>query len=503
MTARRQTALAGGLVVAATLILYLPVLRLELMGDAYQMVAFARRSLHRPALLLAALDGFFRPLSNWSLALDWSLWRTGAAGYHASSLVYHAATVVLVLAAARRLGLRPPTAAGVAFLWASSPWAEEAAVFLSSRHQTFLLASWLGLVLAWPGPGRTWTWRRRLLAVMAIAAAVLSKETWVVTPALVLCLGLAGQNRLTKTTVRWTLGTTAAAAIYVMARFALFPDLRGYYAVDPALLAKIPHELAVFLQLERLRPDHFTITAASVLALIATAALAVWGWRRRSRAIVVGSFFLLAPTLPTLLVPFLPQRYLAVPYVGFLLMVGAGAEHLVSALPKRRRRLAALTIAAAALGLAASQVITVRHDLEDDEFLSGWHGRLLAEAREVVDQLPRGRPVVVVRADRWSPELELVRRPAGVEKPQFIRAEDPYGLIDAAALFEWVDPHRHEVVRRYDDWERRFQGSPGAVLIHVRGGFRWAERDTADVVSAARRWRRSGLPLRVIQVDRQ
>jgi hypothetical protein len=109
----------------------------------------------------------------------------------------------------------------------------------------------------------------------------------------------------------------------------------------------------------------------------------------------------------------------------------------------------------------------------------------------------------VVRADRWSPELELVRRPAGVEKPQFIRAEDPYGLIDAAALFEWVDPHRHEVVRRYDDWERRFQGSPGAVLIHVRGGFRWAERDTADVVSAARRWRRSGLPLRVIQVDRQ
>ena len=76
-------------VVAATVWLYAPTLRFELAGDDYQWVQHAHLAMHRPVLLLADLDTFYRPVSTWTLVLDRILWGYRPLGYHLTNLLLH------------------------------------------------------------------------------------------------------------------------------------------------------------------------------------------------------------------------------------------------------------------------------------------------------------------------------------------------------------------------------------------------------------------------------
>ncbi|MFZ5786572.1 MAG: hypothetical protein ACOY3Y_09050, partial [Acidobacteriota bacterium] len=179
------------------------------------------------------------------------------------------------------MGLGRIAAWAVALLWACSPFALEPAVSVAIRFESLLLLAWLGLFLAWPGPGGVWT-RSRLIAVAAlVTAAAASKETWVVTPGLVWALERWWRQATVRSAARVAALAACASAAYALAYFAAFPGGKGYYRLEPDVLAKIPHQLAAFLHLETLLPLGFpwTWTGALATAIVAAAGIVLAaGW---------------------------------------------------------------------------------------------------------------------------------------------------------------------------------------------------------------------------------
>ena len=387
-------------------------------------------------------------------------------------------------AVARRLDLSALAACVVAVVWVASPFTAEPAFSVACRHEDLLLLGWLLMAVAWPRADGRWSPGRLWLAVLGAGLAACSKETWVVTPGLVVALEMGCRRRTwreaTRTGVLWAI----PVAVYTVAHLALLPG-RDYYSLAWGALAKVPHQLAAFWYLEGLVPLQFPFSWKGVLALALTAG-AVWVARRRAAG-VVGLALLVLPTLPTLFVPYLPTRYTAIPYAGFLVLVAGAIAGLLEGLAPRQRRLALAGAGVTAVLVLAAGISTVRGDLEDVGRVSDAHARLLAEARQVASAFPVGVPVVHVRAERESPLGAVAASPRGLPKLLFPRHEDPYGLIDVAALFDFVLAERGVEVRIVPDGDPRLQGA-GSLLVHRAGGFGWqpAPAPLATALGAAR-----------------
>jgi len=488
----------GALLVTAVVVVYAPALSFELIGDDYQMAQLARQALDSPAVLLAPIGEFFRPVSTWLLAADRLAWGTDPRGYHLTTLGLHVIATLLLLAAARRLGVGRAASWVAGLVWACSPFASEVAVWAAVRHEQTLLIAWLVLILVWPTHGGRWSRGRIAAAGAALALAAVSKETWVVTPGLVAILLASLERASRRRAAVITAAVTAAVAVYTAVRFLAFPSFRGYYEFAAAPLAKVPQTVAAFLALGGLEPAP---ASASVTSLAATAALVglILAGRRRP-AVAVGAALLFLPLLPVLFVPFMPLRYAHVPFAGFVLVAADGvAVGLGRLRPRVRRAGAAVALAGVAL-VCAVWIGATRDTLADVARVSRAHRALLAEARAIAPRLPTDRPVVVLRLDRASVLDEVARFPVGWPQPWFARHADPGALVDAAALFEWVLDDRRVTVRRLDDWATATRGAAGSVIAHGPGGFGMVAEHVGDTADVAARWLGQGTPLRVIRV---
>ena len=489
------------LVVAACVgVLYLPALRLELLGDAYQLIHHAHAATYHPSLLLADVDGFLRPAVTWSLAVDSWIWRTWPAGFHLTNLMLFGLAAVLLAAAARRLDVGRGAGLTVAALWAVSAFTDELAILTAGRIQTLLACAWFLLIAIWPRPDEVWNRTRIALTTLATFAAMTSKETWVVTPALVVLLEVGQRRQGLIRALRTALPFIAAVVVYLFCYFVVF-DLGGreYYQWSFAPLAKVPHQLAAFLQMEQLVPISipFTWRGAVAVAVIVGLAVSCWHSRLRTALPAFGLFFL--PTLPTLMVPYLPQRFTAIPFAGFLLVLSIWVAHQLRVVPWRRAiQIGVVTVVL--LVLAASS-FTVRADLEDYHRVSEAHRRLLGEAEEIAHVFERGVPVVVVRLERDQPLLEIFQSPRGVAKLPYTRHNDPYGLIDTAGLFDWVLAGEDLLVVEVSESPSSWQDTPGMVIVHRSGGFEVVASGVVNLAQRADRWREHGYHPRVIAAE--
>lgn len=501
--ASRHLAATALLLVVVTLVLglYRPALDLPLMGDDYQWVQHAHRALHRPPLLFADLDTFFRPANTWALAVDRLLWPSSASGYHLTNLMLHVLAAWLLVLAGRRLGLGTWLALVVAALWVATPFTSEAAIQVAIRFESLLLIAWLALCLAWPGDGERWTPGRRVGAGAALLLAAASKETWVVTPALVLALELGVRRRPWRDAWRLPAALGVLAGLYSGLYFLAFPSDKGYFRWDLAALAKLPHEVAAFWGLERLQPAEFPLTWRGALALAVTIGLAAWACRRGDPAGWLGGGLLLVPTIPTLMVPFLPLRYVAIPYAGFLLLAAVACRRLCGALPSPLRLLGG-PAAVLAVVWAVAGAVAVRLELADAAAVGRAHERLLTEARAIAPSLPSAMPWALVRAEHEQPLQAVADGVQGLPKTYYVRGADPYGLADAAALFEWVLARDGTFVERVGAGPGRHLDAAGAVLLHLPGRFEWSQPPGA-APDTARPWLERRAPVQVLRVTGQ
>jgi hypothetical protein len=495
---RLVAGLLCALLAAVVFATYAPALRFALMGDDYQWVQQAHRAQHRPVLLLGDLGSFYRPASTWTLVADRLLWGRFAGGYHVTNLVLHALAACALLLVALRLGLALPAAAIVALLWIVTPFTSEPAVSVAIRFENLLFLSWLGLALAWPRAGESWGAGRIVAAGLFACLLPMSKETWVVTPGLVWVLERYQHRVGSRRAGVAMLGAAALALAYVATYFLLLPGGKNYFEYSFRPLAKIPHELAAFLGFETLMPVAFPLSWKGLVALAVVAVAVVYVVRAAHAAGVFGAALLFFPTIPTLLVPYLPTRYTTIPYAGFLLLVAAALSVLARQLTRRARWFGTLALVVFGASVLVTGAFTLRQDLVDVAGVSTAHRQLVSEANAVARSLPLDRPVLVVRDEQENPLHEIAMSARGLPKLFYVRHEDPYGLVDSAALCEWALAREDIYFERFDDGEERFRGHKGALLFHRAGGFVWAADAVADIGGEAKRWRRAGYRVRMI-----
>lgn len=498
----RAVVLPAFATLVAVLALYLPGLSFELAGDDYQWVQHAHRAMHRPVLLLSDLGGFFRPAGTWTLVLDRLVWPWQPTGYHATNLLLHLVAVTLLGFASGRLGLPPLGSVAVAAVWGVSPWATESALHPAVRFDTLLVGAWCSMMIIWPRHDESWTGRRRLALAGAVVLAAASKETWVVTPGLVLALELAQRRRRGMAAFIPAALVTAGVLVYSAAHVALLSLGRTYFTWEPGVLAKLPQQLAAFLLLAPHQPAGFEFTWAGGAALAVVGTMVWWAWHTRSAAMWLGLSLLLLPALPTLAAPVLPLRYTAASFAGLVLAIGGAVAQVVFRLsPGWQRAGVAATslLTVAAVGWGA---VRVRLELEDARRVSDAHARLLRQAAQVAPSLPVGVPLIVVSSDEASPLAKIAASPEGWRKPFFVRGNDPAGLADSAALLAWSRCEEELDVAHIGDWNSTEARRPGRVLLYSSAGFAWLDGWTDDAGAHAQRLRAGGVPVRLVQLQR-
>ncbi|HSO23740.1 MAG TPA: hypothetical protein VLT81_12575 [Chondromyces sp.] len=487
-------------IAGAVAMLFGPVVPMALTGDSYQWIQHAHLAAHQPKFLLADLDTFYRPSTTWTLVADRLLWGGFTThGYRVSSLILHGLAALSLAAVGWRLGLGRAAATAVALVWVTSPFTDESALVVAYRFQPLLLLSWMGLVAVWPRDDERWrTWRIAVAAAMVVAAAA-SKESWIVTPALVAALEYERRRSFRGALIPAAL-VGAAAALYVALYFVAFPGSKSYFELGPHIIAKIPSQMAAFFYLEESVPVGPSVTWAGAVATAVVIMIVAACLRWRVPGTLVALCVMVLPSVPTILVAYMPQRYLAIPYAGFLLLIALWVSALGRKYPRWRSSIRVVALAAVVIVIAAGAAI-VRADIEDHRTMTAAHAQLLREAGSVVAATLDGGLVAVVRDEQTSPLLELVDSLVGYPKFVFVRPHDPYGLIDAAALFEWVAAREGTRVEPFEGWATAGAASGGVILVHRDGTF-VNLGTTPRLEDEVKAWRDSGRSVRVIRANR-
>jgi len=318
-------------------------------------------------LTSGAMEGeYFRPIMALSLALDATLWGSNPAPFHLTNILLHVLTTFLVGRLVLVLGGRRDLAVLTALIFAAHPVHVEAVAFVSARSDLLPSIAVLGCLLAYRrayAPGRrraAWV----LTSLVALGLALLSKESAIVLPPLLMLTDLLAfppcselSDRLTwgRATLRslpyW--GVTLAFMAYRSTTLLhiggdqlqpgnLWRRLPGSLEILARYLwlSLVPTHMQPFYSLHRpaslmdLGPSLGLLTGGGLLALV------IWWWRRAPLAAFGTAWFLIA-VVPVLdLVPLsfremgLADRYLYLPSVGICLLFALGIIKLMKGATK-------------------------------------------------------------------------------------------------------------------------------------------------------------------------
>lgn len=173
-----KTAAAAALVAAVTVGVYWGALSSGFVGDDFMILHRLRSGAPALSFLRGEFFQYYRPIGFLAHALDWRLAGASAAQFHATNILLHVLSAVLVLLIGRALA--PGTIAGplAAALFALHASNHEAVVWISARFD--LLATLFSLLAVWllvrdDGRARIWP-------AAAFFCAALSKEAAVGLP---------------------------------------------------------------------------------------------------------------------------------------------------------------------------------------------------------------------------------------------------------------------------------------------------------------------------------
>jgi tetratricopeptide (TPR) repeat protein len=184
--ARREVLLAA-VVVAITLLAYLPAMRGGFIWNdetflTQNPLIKAENGLHRFWFTTEPPDYF--PLASTSLWLEWRLWGMNPAGYHLVNVLLHAAGAVLLWRALKRL--RAPGAWLAGLIFAVHPVNVESVAWITERKNTLAMALYLASLLAYLKFDEEGAPRAYALALGLFLLALLAKTSVTMLPAVLL-----------------------------------------------------------------------------------------------------------------------------------------------------------------------------------------------------------------------------------------------------------------------------------------------------------------------------
>lgn len=373
LTARLLWALTG----LVALLIFLPTLDYGFVFDDTLLIV---RNRELTESSLASLFGrfhwqefghgnYYRPVILVSYALWKRLFGVSRFAWHGAAVALHVVVTLMIYPLARRLGLSRIAALSAAAVFAAHPVHIEAVAWIAGANATQNAVPFVGAVLcALAAADAGSTVRRRGLFAASLALtclALLSKETAAVLPALIPIMVIVARRarELEPRPLRRELLSLAGLALpyglclglYLILRVLVLGGLS--HKASPLglgdVLASAPKALLGHLGLLALPVRRFLfydygpaslqsagwlIPALAVVGLVLVAARAV---RRRS-AVLGALAWLLLPLLPLLDLRNLPNRevlhdrFLYLPSVGFVLLVGMAVDRTESGAGRER-----------------------------------------------------------------------------------------------------------------------------------------------------------------------
>jgi Flp pilus assembly protein TadD len=350
--------------------------------------------------------GLYRPLTIFSFAVDYSVWKLNATGYHVVNVVLHTLTTLVVFFLAVELLASPLAAAGAAAVFAVHPLHTEAVTSIVGRAELlgalfFTLAFWLLRIRPRPDVTPSGMVNSRNLLRIAVASlcyllGMLSKEVAVTLPAVLLLddwlrrdeLRGGGPSIRRNVVIRYA-GLAASFAIYLALRFHavsergnIWPGFLGVSSGARFLTASrvLAEYLGLFVFPHTLLADYWTSSVPIahspfeprvLLSIVLWLALGVLVFtklrRERAAVLALGWFFITVAPVSNIFFPIgvgEAERILYLPSIALCLLVGwivARSERLVG-----QRWILPAALAPVLLALAAR---TVRRNAD-------WHDNL-------------------------------------------------------------------------------------------------------------------------------
>ena len=286
--------------------------------------------------------GYYRPVVLLSLWADSRLSGLFSSSYHLTNVLLHALNAVLVLLLLRRLLRSEGGALGGALLFALHPVQVESVAFVSARTDLWAAAFTLAAALLWleeRTSRKSPSWLGRAGSVMCFALAVLSKESALMLPVVLLAWDvLAPQDLLHTVTPVWWRRNRFWIVAWAMTGVFLAAMRWGVAGVGMG--AGTTGALSYMergMVWEYLRFS-WVYGAAALLCLGLFLAVA----SRRSRRLGLlglvwtGAFLLPVSGIVPLSAAAAAERYLYLPSVGLCVVLGALLERLASGAVRRR-----------------------------------------------------------------------------------------------------------------------------------------------------------------------
>ncbi len=340
-----------------TLVIYVPFLDGGFRTDDFAHVERLSQLPDWTSLVTSPdIFGFFRPLTQASLWLDLQLFGEAGAGYRVVNLALHAVVLALAFLVCRALTGHTAAAWFTTLAFALTPKAHPIAVlWISARAELCMTIGTLTAVLAWVewtrGGGRAWI----ATLLVAYAGALLSKETAILLPAVLLVLPSPARPWRSRVGVALGLVAVAVAAVAWRAQIgARMPTMDGGHYLASMSLGGLLHNLRNYA--ERMAPAPLLVLVAcggcaaltlSVRRTLGTLAQIVGHRWHVALVTLVWPIAFLAPTLPFTA---RSELYVYLPVLGPCLLVGL----MIAALLEDSRARRSVVLAASACAIALS-----------------------------------------------------------------------------------------------------------------------------------------------------
>ena len=394
--------------------------------------------------------GLYRPLTIASFAVDRSVLGPGPRGFHLVNVLLHGSVAALAWLAFRRAGRHYGTAILGGLLFAVLPVHTEVVANVAGRAELlaalFVLAAWLAHRRASEATARAGWWH--IVAAFAYFAAILSKETAVLAPALFFADDALREG--SRRPARWAVAAGYATALGAMLALRLVAlgahqTAEATIALDNPAGAAGPWPrlaTAAWVQLEYalacVAPVHLvsdysfdavpiarTFADPRALAgwtfLAALLLAAAWGWRN-SRPVALAAllwavFFLPSANLVFATGTIMAERLAYIPSLGFCLAVG----HLGAALVARGGEAAGARARRIGVGAVAAIVVTACA-ARSFARLADWKDNLTLATTDVATmprsaKLQAGAGMFLAEAGRTAEAEEHLRRAVEIYPP--------------------------------------------------------------------------------------
>ena len=318
---------------------------------------------------------YYRPLFHSWLRVGAALFGVHSFPWHMAVLLTHLAVTVLVFFLLRRHLRDSWMAVAGSLVFGLHPVHIESVVWISGVTDPLAALGVLGSFLLWLGKMETPCTGLLIGSLACYGAALLSKETAAVLPAIVFAYVLmgipGGENALPgkpgslTSALRETLPFMGVTALYFVLRLAVLHSFRAGSAPwlsRSTVLLTAPSVLLFYLRhlvwplglrlfydftpVLGIRSPRFWLPS---IVLAAVAACTLLGWRRLGTSVSGAAAWIVLPLLPVLNIAlffkddFLHDRYLYLPSVGLALLSGLATQKLFGRNSGPARRIGVLT----------------------------------------------------------------------------------------------------------------------------------------------------------------